>query len=83
VLVLGKIIAVGVVNKVVAVIFGDVDPEVRLKMTLPAATPKGSKLLYVLILQVLLFENPGPQQNKVSCMGNIVTLLLMFTAIHS
>lgn len=44
------------------VLLGDVEPEVRLKMTLPAGTRNGAELPLVLFKQVSLSRSTEPQQ---------------------
>ena len=67
----------------VSVLLGEVEPDVRSNMTLPAGNGNGSTLPRVLCMHVLDVELPGPQQ-KVDCSGNgkIPTPLLMFTKTH-
>ena len=51
------------VTEVVSVSLGDVEPEVRLKITSPASIKNGAVLPLVGSKHVLLFAKPGPQQN--------------------
>ena len=48
----------------VFVLFGDVDPDVRLKITCPALTGKGVPLPFVGMRQVLLNGSDWLQQNR-------------------
>ena len=50
----------------VSLVLGEEEPEVRLKMTLPAGTANGAALPSVLATHALEDELPGPQQKEVS-----------------
>lgn len=50
----------------VSLILGEVEPDVRLNITLPAGTANGAELPSVLLMQLLEDELPGPQQKDVS-----------------
>ena len=49
-----------------SLILGEVDPDVLLKITLPAGTANGAAFPSVLLMHVLDDELPGPQQKDVS-----------------
>ena len=51
------------VTGVVSVLLGDVEPDVRLKITDPASTKIGAVLPFVAVIHVLLYALPGLQQN--------------------
>ncbi len=64
-MVIGAAISVPViVSEVVSVLFGEVEPDVRLKITSPASTKKGKELPLVLMRQVLVVESISLQQNR-------------------
>ena len=50
----------------VSLLLGEVEPDVRLNMTLPACTGNGAKLPCVLLVHVPDEELPGPQQKDES-----------------
>lgn len=52
------------INVAVSVLLGDVEPDVRLKMTCPASTENGAVLPLVAVRHVLLDWLPGLQQNS-------------------
>ena len=54
------------VTVTMSVLLGEVEPDVRLNITLPASTKNGAKLPRVLLIHSLLDELPGPQQNNLS-----------------
>lgn len=56
----------GTVTVVVSLILGEVEPDVRLNITLPAGTANGAAFPSVLLMHVLDDELPGPQQKEVS-----------------
>lgn len=51
------------------VLFGDVEPDVRLKITCPASTGNGAWLPLVEVMHVLLYGSPALQQNKNSSLN--------------
>ena len=68
------------VTVVVSLLLGEMEPDVRLKITLPACTLNGAELPPVLLMHVLVDELPGPQQKDESPRnGATVTPLLMLT----
>ena len=57
----------------VSLSMSEVEPDVRLNMTLPASTGNGVKLPRVLFMHRPVEEFPGPQQKDLlSCNGKIV-----------
>lgn len=57
------VVVIVIVTVAVSVLLGDVEPDVRLKMTCPAIMLNGAELPLVLFKQVLVFESKLPQQN--------------------
>ena len=53
-----------IVTGVVFVLLGDVEPDVRLKITFPASIGNGAVLPLVAIWHELLFASPALQQNN-------------------
>lgn len=55
-----------IVTVAASLLLDEVEPDVRLNMTLPAGTAKGSVLPSVLLTHELVDELPGPQQKDLS-----------------
>lgn len=55
------------VTVAVSLLFGEMEPDVRLNITLPARTKNGAVLPCVLLMHALDDELPGPQQKEESC----------------